>query len=185
MSEKKSPESDVPDLRKLLAEASRPSASVTVPMKQGLAEAIRQAEAELANLAVDAPKKRMGAGSPLQEKAKRIEALRAEMAASALTFHFEAPTKGQRDQVREDMAGRDNEDELDLRATAAVCSRVVAADGSEFPDALTWQDFQSLRDDLGVQIYDATIKVESDKVWGPQWSVPFSSAASLILGTEK
>src|SRR5699024_7326239 len=174
MAEQKKPESDVPDLRSLLREASRPSSSVTVPLKQGLAAQIHEAEQELASLAAGGAKpKRAGSASPIKAKAQEIEDLRAEMEASSLTFHFDAPTASQREQVRQDMGGRDNDDELDLRATAIVCSKVEAADGTEYADRLTWQDFRDLRDALGVSIYEATIKAASDRVWGNQWSVPF------------
>lgn len=181
-------EPPVPDLKSLLREASRPHASVTVPLKQGLAEQIRQAEAELEQLGVDAltgRSRRAASASPVREKAKQIEALRAEMEASALTFHFEAPSEKAIDRVRQDMEGRDNPVELDLRYTAAACVRVTGPDGAEFPDRMTWQDFRDLREALGEPVYLATVKATSDRVFQPEWSVPFSSAASRILATAK
>ena len=63
---------EMPDLRSLLAEASPPSSSVTVPLKQGLAEKIRQAEDDLANISQSSPAKRMGAKSPLRAKAEEL-----------------------------------------------------------------------------------------------------------------
>ena len=57
---------EIPDLRALLAEASRPSATVTVPIKQGLREKIEAAEAELEALAESGGTKRMGAKSPTE-----------------------------------------------------------------------------------------------------------------------
>jgi len=180
-------EPPVPDLKSLLREASRPHASVTVPLKQGLAEQIRQAEAELEQMGVDAltgRSRRAASASPVRAKAKEIEALRAEMEASALTFHFEPLTEPERDQIRQDMAGRDNADEANLRATAIMCRKVTGPDGTEYPDKMTWTDFRDLRDTLGVAIYDATIEAAANRASGAGgWSVPFSSAASRILAT--
>lgn len=104
--------------------------------------------------------------------------------ATVLEFHFKAPTYDQREEVRTSMEGRDNPDEMDLRATAAVLERIVRDDGTEDPADLTWEDFRSLRDGIGVPTYDATIKTESDSVWSPRWSVPFSSTPSPTPGTE-
>jgi hypothetical protein len=178
-------EPDVPDLRSLLAEASRPFATVTVPLNQGLRAQIEAAEAELSRIAEDATPRRMGAASPLKEKAREVEELRERLAASALTFEFEAPTKGDIDGVRKAMGGRQDEDEFDLRLTAASCVRVKDAQGREFPDRLAWGDFKQLRDRLGEVLYEASIKDASDKVYRRDWSVPFSFAASHILGTAK
>jgi hypothetical protein len=176
---------DIPDLRSLLAEASRPASSVTVPLKQGLRERIEALEAELAAIATDAPRKRMGAKSPLTLKAEEIEALRQEMQESALTFRFEAMTNAQRDQIRQDMKGRDDPDEMNLRAIAAMCVSVTGPDGKEFPDRMTWEDFAALRDRLGAHVFDVTIDAAADRAGGAQWSVPFSLSASHILGTER
>jgi len=179
------PEPEVPDLRSLLAEASRPSASCTVPLKQGLVERIQDAEAEMSQIADDAPSRRMGVGSPLREKAREIEAMRAEAEASSLTFHFEAPTEDAIEAARKGMNGRDDEREYDLRLTAATCTKVVGPDGVEYPTRMEWSDFRDLREKLGEPIYLATIKATSDRVFRREWSVPFSSAASHILGTVK
>ena len=173
----------VPDLKSLLAEASRASSKVTVPLKQGLREQIEAAEAELAELAADAKPARMGAKSPVKEKAEEIEALRAEMAASALTFHFQALSAQDRVDIRHAMQGRDSEDELNLRAIAAMCTKVVAADGTRFPERMTWQDFDALRDSIGAATFDLTIDAASNRAGGGDWSVPFSPNASHILGT--
>ena len=178
----------VPDLRSLLAEASRPSASCTVPIKQGLAEQIRRAEADMERVAAEGltKPKRAAGKSPLKEAAERVEALRAEMAASSLTFHFEALTEAARDQVRKDMNGRDNDDEMNLRAIAALCVRVTGPDGTEFPDRMTWEDFRDLRERIGAHVFEATIDDAASRASGAAgWSVPFSSAASRILATGK
>ena len=176
---------EIPDLRSLLAEASRPAASVTVPLKQGLRERIEALEAELANLATTAPSKRMGQKSPLTAKAEQIEALRQEMHESAVTFRFEALTSDDRDQIRKDMKGRDNPDELNLRAIAAMCKKVTGPDGQDFPERMTWEDFKALRDSLGVRIFEETIDAAAERASGGQWSVPFSLNASHILGTAR
>lgn len=181
----KSEKNAVPDLQSMLAEASRASAQVTVPLKQGLREAIEKAEAELEEIAADAKPTRMGAKSPLAEKAAEVEALRAEMAASALTFHFDAMTAQERVDIRHGMQGRDNPDEFNLRAIAAMCRKVVAADGTEFPDRMTWQDFDALRDKIGAYAFDLTIDAAANRAGGGDWSVPFSPNASHILGTVK
>ncbi len=182
MSEKVEP--SVPDLRSLLAEASRPAASCTVPLKQGHRTRIAALEAELAEIAEDAPRKRMGAESPTKAKAREIEALREEMRASSLTFLFEAMTSEERDEIRRAMSGRDDDDEINLRAIAAMCREVTDAEGRLYPADLSWQDFRSLRDRIGVRIFEETIDAAATEASGGDWSVPFSSAASLILATE-
>ena len=155
MSDKTAP--PVPDLRALLAEASRPSASCTVPLKQGHRTRIAELEAELEAIATDAPSKRMGSESPLKVKAREIEALRDEMRASSLTFVFEAMSSTERDSIRDAMGGRDDPDEINLRAIAAMCRRVSTADGVAFPDAMSWTDFRDLRDRIGVRIFEDTV----------------------------
>ena len=166
---------DVPDLRSLLAEASRPAEKVTIPLNQGLAAEIRALEAELSQVAEDAPRKRMGAASPLKEIAQRIESLREQMSASEVTFRFEALTHPQREQIRKDMQGRDEPDELNLRAIAAMCVT---------PKGATWETMRDLRDSVGVNIFDLLDDAAS-RASGVNWSVPFSSAASHILGTAR
>jgi len=170
-----STEPEVPDLRSLLAEASRPAQSITIPLNQGLAAEIRALEAELAQAAEDAPRKRMGAASPLKDIAQRIEALREQMQASEVTFRFEALTHALREQIRKDMQGRDEPDETNLRAIAAMC---VA------PSGVTWETLRDLRDKVGVVIFDL-IDEAATSASGGNWSVPFSSAASHILGTAR
>ena len=170
-----STEPEVPDLRSLLAEASRPAQSITIPLNQGLAAEIRALEAELAQTAEDAPRKRMGAASPLKDIAQRIQALREQMQASEVTFRFEALTHAQREQIRKDMQGRDEPDETNLRAIAAMC---VA------PSGVTWETLRELRDKVGVVIFDL-IDEAATSASGGNWSVPFSSAASHILGTAR
>ena len=167
---------EIPDLKTLLAEkASRPTASITVPLDQGQRAEIERLEAELAEIAADAPAKRMGAASPIKAKAQEIEAARERMKASEVTFVFEALTHEKRDQLRKDMGGRDDEDELNLRAIAAMCVQ---------PKDATWQDFRDLRDRLGANIFDE-IDAAAGRASGARWSVPFSSAASHILATAK
>lgn len=177
---------DVPDLRSLLREASRPEGVCTVPLKQGLAARIRDAEDDLSRIAADpdAKPRRAATKSPLKAKAEEIEALRAEMAASALTFRFTALSEAERDQIRQDMRGRDEPDETNLRAIAAMCRSVATVDGVEFPAPMTWEDFRDLRDQLGVQVFEETIDAAASTASGVGgWSVPFSSAASRILAT--
>ena len=167
---------DIPDLRTLLAEkATRPTASIKVPLDQAARAEIERLEAELADIAADAPAKRMGAASPIKAKAQEIEAARERMKASEVTFTFEALTHEQRDQIRKDMRGRDDGDELNLRALAAMCVS---------PKGATWEDFRDLRDRLGVNIFDE-IDAAAGRASGAQWSVPFSHAASHILGTAR
>ena len=170
-----STEPEVPDLRSLLAEASRPAQSITIPLNQGLAAEIRALEAELAQTAEDAPRKRMGAASPLKDLAQRIQALREQMQASEVTFRFEALSKDGREAIRQAMDGRDEPDELNLRIIAAMCVSPVGTD---------WEWFRDLREKVGAEIFDV-IDVAAGQASGVRWSVPFSSAASHILGTAR
>lgn len=105
------------------------------------------------------------------------------MAASALTFTFEALTHSERDQIRQDMRGRDNPDEMNLRAVAAMCRKVTGPDGAVYADTMTWEDFSALRDAIGVHTFALTVDAAADRAAGGQWSVPFSRSASHILET--
>jgi len=154
-------------------------------LKQGHRTKIAELEAELESIASDAPSKRMGSESPMKVKAREIEALREEMRASSLTFRFEAMSSQERDDLREAMGGRDEPDEINLRAIAAMCRKVTTADGTPFPDGMTWTDFRDLRDALGVRIFEDTIDAAATEASGGDWSIPFSSSASLILATER
>lgn len=166
---------EIPDLRSLLSEASRPESSVTVPLNQALRAEIERAEAELVQIAADAPAKRMGAASPIKAKAQEIEALRERMKASEVTFRFRSLGSDQRDQIRKDMRGRDDADEVNLRAIAAMCVE---------PAGVTYESLVELRDRIGARLFDE-IDAAADRASGAQWSVPFSSAASHILATAK
>lgn len=121
----------------------------------------------------------------MKAKAREIEALREEMRASSLTFRFEAMSSTERDSIRDAMGGRDDSDEINLRAIAVMCRSVTAADGTSFPDGMQWTDFRDLRDNLGVRIFEETIDAAATEASGGDWSIPFSFGASLILGTEK
>jgi len=167
---------DVPDLKSLLNEPDEPpTAHCTVPLRQGLRAQIEDLENELAQAAEGAPK-RMGAASPLKELAERIEALREQMKASEVTFRFRALSYEDREQIRVDMRGRDDADEINLRAIAAMCFE---------PAGLNHGDFRKIRTKLGVNIFEQTIDEAATKASGGDWSVPFSFAASHILGTQK
>lgn len=167
---------EIPDLRSLLAEASRPSSSVTIPLNQGLRAEIEALEAQLAEAAEGAlTKRRMGSPSPVEGVAREIEAKREQMRASEVTFRFEAMTQEQREQVRKDMRGRDNPDEVNLRCIAAMC---VA------PAGVTYESLVELRDKVGARVFDE-IDAAAERASGAQWSVPFSLSASHILGTEQ
>ena len=168
---------NVPDLKSLLNEPDEPpTAHCTVPLRQGLRAQIDDLEAELARTAADEAPKRMGGPSPLKEIAERIEALREQMRASEVTFRFQALTYEAREQIRVDMNGRDDQDELNLRAIAAMCVE---------PKGLNHGDFRKIRAKLGVHIFEQTIDEAANKASGGDWSVPFSFAASHILGTQK
>lgn len=179
------PAPDVPDLRSLIREATRSSSTVTVPLKQGLRERIAALTTELADIAEGEAPKRMASKSPLKAKAEEIEAARAEMKASQLTFHFSAYDDPERDEIRDAMGGRDEEDELNLRAIAMMCRRVTAANGEDYAEKLTWEDFRDLRANLGVRVFEQTIDAAANECSGVDWSVPFSFAASHILATAK
>ena len=169
---------NVPDLQSLLNEPDEPPTSwCKVPLRQGLRAQIEDLERELAEKAADesAPK-RMGGPSPLKEIAERIEALREQMRESEVTFRFQALTYEQREQIRVDMRGRDDADEINLRAIAAMCVE---------PAGLNHGDFRKIRTKLGVNIFEQTIDEAATKASGGDWSVPFSFAASHILGTQK
>ena len=169
---------NIPDLKSLLSEPDEPpTAWCKVPLRQGLRSQIADLEQELAEKAADeAAPKRMGGPSPLKEIAERIEALREQMKASEVTFRFRALTYEQREQIRVDMRGRDDSDELNLRAIAAMCYE---------PAGLTHGDFRKIRTKLGVAIFEQTIDEAATKASGGDWTVPFSFAASHILGTLK
>ena len=166
---------ETPDLKSLLAEhATSPTAFVTVPLNQALAAEITRLEAELAEIAEDATSKRMGAASPLKAKAQEIEDARARMAASLVTFRFVRLTPEARDQIRKDMGARDDPDEQNLRVNAAMCVE---------PKGATWELFAELRETLGLGLW-SEIDEAANRAGGTL-TVPFSFAASHILGTAK
>lgn len=163
------------DLKTLLAEhATSPTASIKIPLNQALRAEVDRLEAELAEIPEGAKPKRASMPSPLVVKAREIEEVREKMRSSEVTFTFRALTHEQREQIRIDMHGRDNPDEVNLRALAAMC---VA------PEDASWEDFRDLRDKLGVQVFDV-IDATATRAAGADWSVPFSRSASLILETE-
>ncbi len=178
-------EPEIPDLRSLLAEASRPAAEVTVMLKQHLWEAFEEAEGALEDAAANPAKgKRSASKSPLTQAAEKVAAIQAEAEASSLTFRFEALTYAEREQIRTDMGGRDNDDEMNLRALAFMCRSVTGPGGVAYSDRLSWEDFRDLRDRLGAQQFDR-VDGAAGRAGGGRWSVPFSSAASHILGIVK
>lgn len=163
------------DLKTLLAEhATSPTASITIPLNQALRAEVDRLEAALADIPDDTKPRRASMPSPLVVKAREIEEVREKMRSSEVTFTFRALTHEQREQIRIDMHGRDNPDEVNLRALAAMC---VA------PEDASWEDFRDLRDKLGVQVFDV-IDATATRAAGADWSVPFSRSASLILETE-
>lgn len=175
---------DIADLRAFLAEATPPSVTATLPLKQHLREQISQLEEQFAQVGDAAGKKRrMASSSPALDLARQIKALQDEMAASSLTFHFTALTAAERDTIRTDMNGRDDQDEAGLRITAAMCRKVLTADGTEYAGQLKWTDLRDLRDQVGVAVYEAAIDAPTNTLVGGPWSVPFSLAVSLIPST--
>lgn len=164
----------VADLKTLLAErATPPTAAITIPLDQGLRSEVARLEAELAQIPADAKARRAGSSSPAVAKAREIEKVRARMRESEVTFTFQRLTYEQREQIRVDMQGRDDTDELNLRVLAAMCVSPPS----------TWEDFGTLRETLGVVIFEA-IDATATRAAGVDWSVPFSPTASLILSTE-
>lgn len=189
MSNKTDPE--VPDLRTLIAEkATRPTATCRLPLDQAArAEHAALAE-ELAEMMTqqasgEVKPRRAGAASPMKAKAQEMRVIQERMEASTLVFTFEALTYDERDQIRQDMRGRDDADEVNLRAIAAMCKQVTGVNGEPYPGSLTWEDFRDLRDKVGVLVFDQTIEAASTEAAGGDFSVPFSSAASRILATAK
>lgn len=175
---------DVPDLRTLLRQKapSRATASVTVALNQSVRGELDALEARLV-AALNEPTGDRLASGPTQDAvdlAKQIEALQAQMRDSEVTFTFRALTGEQEQAVVEAMGGRDDEDELNLRATAAMCVE---------PAGVTWETLRDLRDGcddfdgIGARVYRETVDAAANRASGGLWSVPFSSAASLILGT--
>ena len=161
------------DLKSLLAEhATRPTSSVTIPLNQAIRAEVERLEAELAAIPEDGKPRQAALPPPPGVKAREIEAARERMRASEVTFTFRALTYAQREQVRVDMQGRDNQDETNLRVLAAMC----------VSPASTWEDFRDLRDAVGVVVFDA-VDAAATRAAGVDWSVPFSRPASLILST--
>lgn len=162
---------DAVDLRQLLTEkASRPAASVSVPLAQGIRKEITDLEEQISSAA--AHPRRMGKSSA-KGLAERIRELEQRAADSVVTFRFEALTHAQREEIRVAMGGRDDPDEVNLRAIAAMC----------VTPACTWEDLRDLRDAIGVRIFEETIDAAATRASGGDWSVPFSLAASAILET--
>lgn len=177
----------IPDLASLIAEkASRATSSVTVPLSQGLREQIIELDRQIADLG-DGKPTRMGAASPKKRLVEERDEKAAQMRASEITLRFEALTEPQRAGIRIAMGGRDDPDELNLRATAAMVWKIEGPDGTYFEradgqsivgTAPEWSDLVALRDKLGAHLYDITIDAAASRASGGDWSVPFSWPAS-------
>ena len=158
-----------PDLKSLLAQATPPSSHCTVALNQGLRETIAELDAELTHAV------QSGADDKTTKAlARKIEATRKAMKASEVTFRFKSIDAETREAVRKAMQGRDEPDEFNLRAIAALCVE---------PAGIDWMDMRDLRKNLGVRVFEETIDAAATEASGGDWSVPFSWASSAILGT--
>lgn len=170
------------DLRALIkAKATRASESVTIFLDQAAAAEVRDLERDLQALAAEKPLQI--SQKPGKDIARKIEAARARMAESAVTFRFRALDRPQAAEVHEVMDGRDDIDEYTLRVHAAMC---VA------PEGVTWEVLKELRDGIpgesegiGAALYSQTIEAAADRAGVGELTVPFSLSASSILSTKK
>lgn len=187
MATKPRPDDHVPDLAALLREKmTRATTAVSVPLAQDAAIKLEELEAKIEQTAADEDRadRRMSSKSPLVDLAKEADELRKSIEASVVTFRFEPYDEDSREQVRQAMRGRDDSDELNLRAIAAMCVEVVDHEGNATPSTLDWEYFRDLRKTLGARMFDR-IEQATERVSGGSWSVPFSPNASLILATLK
>lgn len=166
------------DIESWLAGTNRFTKSVDVYGKPGLVDDIDRLEAELrtAPTFID---DRLSSKPRAVQIAEQIEAKRAEMEASKVTFRFETLPGSALSKIRDDMGDSEDDDELGMRIIAAMCVE---------PKGMTWEHFRALRDGgdgfpgIGVEYFDATIAETVGQVRsGRDVSVPFSLNASHIL----
>lgn len=186
MAEKKPrPDDHVPDLASLLREKmTRATTAVSVPLAQEAAIRLEELDTKIAQTAADEEQgdRRMSSKSPLADLAKEAADLLKAVEQSVVTFRFEPYGEESRDRVRQAMSGRDDSDELNLRAIAAMCVEVIDHEGNATPSTLDWEYFRDLRATIGARMFDR-IEQATERVSGGSWSVPFSPNASLILAT--
>lgn len=181
------PDDHVPDLASLLREKmSKATTAISIPLAQGAAIELEELDAKIDAIAAEELEgdRRMSSKSPLVDLAKQADELRKKVEASVVTFRFEPYDEDERDAVRQAMSGRDDPDELNLRAVAAMCVEVIDHEGTGTPSTLDWEYFRDLRKTVGARMFDQVDRA-TDRVSGGTWSVPFSPNASLILATLK
>lgn len=161
------------DVRAWIRSTSPVTRSCTVygrPDLMGEIEALKDELAEVQSTDVDDERLSHVPGLDI---AQRIEALRAQMMASALRFRFRGLRNGELEEVKAETSTTDADTigELDYRIMARQCVE---------PAGLAWEDFRDLHTSLGAYFGRTLMKTALEAVNGGGVDVPFSSASSAL-----
>lgn len=123
------------------------------------------------------------AKSPALALAEELEAARAEMLASMLTFTFRGMRPGEMEKIKAtvgDVEETDGTGEVDYRLLEALCVK---------PTGLTWEDFRTLHvgdpergiEGLGTYFMRTIMRTANAAIEGGGVDVPFSPASSALI----
>lgn len=167
------------DLRSWISGTTAVTRSCTVYGRPNLMGEIESLKDELAEIqAAEFDDDRPLALSAGLEVARKIEALRAEMHASAVRFRFRGLRNGELEELKAEMGREDDAPdgigELDYRMLERQC---VA------PAGVTWEDFRTLHTNFGAYFGRTILKTAGDAASGGGVDVPFSSASSALTAS--
>ena len=164
------------DVRAWIRGTSPVTRSCTVYGRPDLMGEIEALKDELAEIqSADFDDQRLSQAAPGLDIARRIEELRAQMAASALRFRFRGLRNGELEEVKAQTtatATADGIGEVDYRVMARQCIE---------PAGLDWEDFRDLHTSLGAYFGRTLMKTAIEAVTGGGVDVPFSSASSALI----
>lgn len=164
------------DVRAWIRGTAPVTRSCTVYGRADLMGEIEALKDELAEVqAADFDDARLSMGTPGLDIARRIEDLRAQMAASAVRFRFRGLRNGELEEIKAETQGDPNPEgfsEVDYRVMARQCLE---------PAGLGWEDFRDLHTSLGAYFTRTLMKTAVEAVSGGGVDVPFSSASSALI----
>lgn len=165
----KAPESDDFNLDDWISGARLPEKSVTVYGRADLVAEFYELERQLQNAGKDAVDDDRLTGDPRKVLAQRMEALREQMQASALTFRFRALLDAEVEEAKKAHKGSDEALSFAMLSIQAVHPKVPA------------EKWPLIREKIGDGQFTALLEAAGSASYDRQVSVPFSLAASALL----
>lgn len=167
--------------------------SVTVCGMPQLMGAIEQLKDELERVqAAEFDDDRPMAKSRALSLAEELEAARADMLDSMVTFTFRGLRPGEVEQIKADHGPDDGDGitDLDYKVWAAMCTKVTPAHGNPVK-GIDWQDLKALHvgdpdegiEGLGTYFVNTIVRTANAAASGGGVDVPFSSASSSLIAT--